>query len=296
MGNGQGLVNCPDQTFDYNTLISSNTVKAPSCSVCPANLYNNCTSLFGPEWGNDTSLAEGSGCRLQCSRVGHSVTDPNICCLGTQPPGYPKSTCDPTLVPGSTGCVETMYSWCTQNETNMVDPKCTSLHEYPQIMTRYCNSIDKITNSQLCRAYLSTPEAGGNIDTTMVQYCNKAPTDSLCCFIKSTIPCPNKFDTRCTGVPAYQTSSMVSTVCPDVLTCNQYISLSPGAKAYATKFDQSCLGNKNTTPTQPSTPAAVAGGPSITPTAIIVVGTIAAILFLLSRGDEETKSGEQKNK
>lgn len=64
----------------------------------------------------------------------------------------------------------------------------------------------------------------------MSQYCKAYHDDDLCCFMNSSIPCPNKFDSRCFNEASYQTSAMLATKCPDVLNCYQYANLDPGSR------------------------------------------------------------------
>jgi len=243
MGSGSsGLVNCYDGPFD--TLLKQKTTGTliyPVCKPCPATLYESCNNIMGPEWGQDSSVAMGAGCQLQCSRIGYTNLDPSTCCLGIQSSNT-NITCDPTLVPSSVRCQPTMTNWCMNGK--MTDAICTSLPYYNTILNQYCNSVSNIKNNSICSNYIiSNP---GKFDSIMTQYCSAYPNDDICCLMRSTIPCPNKFDIRCESKAGYQTSSMIATQCPSMLTCNQYINLG-SAQQFASNVEENCVGTTNST-------------------------------------------------
>jgi hypothetical protein len=248
MGAGSsGLINCPNTNFDYSTLPNLNTVKTSVCYACPATLHTSCKKEFGSEWGNDESVAEGTGCRLQCKRVGYNNPDNLGCCLGNKSTDY-KITCNPSLTPTSSTCTNLLNNWCL---SNINDPKCINLPYYKNILLNYCLNPENIKTNSSCRSFLSGPDSAGKMDLVMSSYCKNNPADSLCCYMNSAIPCPNKFDTRCNSSAAYQSNAMVSTTCPNVLTCNQYINIPNGSKIFATNIEATCnLSNtKDSNPT-----------------------------------------------
>jgi hypothetical protein len=257
MGNGcNGLVNCncvtPPTPAALQTMTSAST---GNCVACPATINDSCSSKLGPEWINDYSVSEGAGCILQCKRGSYSNTSQD-CCIGIQSSNL-QSTCDPSLNATNGNCSGYILNYCSDpsninNSYCQSNLKTTNLNLFNSCQLKYCtDDINRINSQSLCRSLVLSPGVIGTIDNTMQAYCNQYPTDGLCCNIKSEIFCPNKFDSRCVGTAAYLTADMLNVTCPNVLTCNQYVNLSPGAKVFATNVQLNC---GTTSPTNPSTP------------------------------------------
>lgn len=235
---GNGLAGCTNRPLDASTLQSVNQVNLGYCSVCPAQLYQNCSAL-GNEWEWSYSQPEGVGCKAVCKRIAYLNKDPN-CCLGKQS-SDPRRTCDPSLTPSNVTCRDPIISYCSKDE-NIEGNFCNSMSQdiKNNALRNYCNNPDNIKNKTLCRNFISSIDSGGKIDQTMSLYCKDNPDDDLCCYMNSTIPCPNKFDIRCFNKAAYQTGSMLATRCPDVLNCYQYANLAPNARLFATNVQMNC--------------------------------------------------------
>lgn len=207
---------------------------SPDCGACKFNCVN--FGAFG------TACTDGA--RPRCQKYQHlGATD--MCCLGIQPPEYPMKTCDPKLGPTYETCSPFLQQYCSINDRIFNDPKCKSWASVqPQLAFNVKKSkcpVGEIKNNQNCRNWVMSGEAQGKIDDIMVaQYCQQVPDDPLCTCVMSTIPCPNKFDVNCVNKGGYKTSDMVNSQCPNVLNCNQFLSLSPGAQALATNVEQDC--------------------------------------------------------
>lgn len=236
---GNGLAGCSDIEMDTSNLQKMSQVNMGKCSVCPANLHQSCGNTLGPEWDFDYSQTEGVGCKAVCKRIGYTNTDPS-CCLGIQSADS-KRTCKPELNRSSPACVGPITTHCAQ-DNNIGSEFCTSVPPSLKynILSTYCNNIDNIKNKPICRGFVSGLEHAGKADDLMSKYCTANPNDDLCCFMTSSIPCPNKFDSRCFNKASYQTSAMLATKCPDVMNCNQYATLDPSAKAFATNVQMNC--------------------------------------------------------
>lgn len=215
------------------------------CTACPSNFYVNCSQLYGPEWTNGNNISEGTGCKMQCIRSNY-LNKNTSCCYGRED-SNPNYTCDPSLVPGNPKCTSALVEWC--NDPNNIDTTyCTQdKSTYDPIMAKYCTP-DNISSDVRCRNWVMQGNQRGNIDVLMESFCSKYPLDTLCCYMTSKIPCPNKFDQRCVGVAAYETSSMISTACPPILNCNQQINIDPKSRQYliGTNIELSC-GQRTTT-------------------------------------------------
>lgn len=254
MGGGascNGLVNCscssPPSAEDLRTM---KTVNTGNCVACPANLHDSCPRRFGPEWVNDYSVSEGVGCKMQCKRSTYS-NNSQECCIGIQSPNK-QLTCNPALNATHPSCTGYILNYCS-NPTNINNSYCqndlktTNLKLFNDCQLKYClDDINRIKTVPLCRDLILTPEVNGTIDRNMVVYCQRYPDDQLCCHLNSEITCPNKFDTRCVGKAVYSTTDMLRVPCPDVLTCNQYVNLSPDSKVFATKIELNCGSTKTT--------------------------------------------------
>jgi hypothetical protein len=97
-----------------------------------------------------------------------------------------------------------------------------------------------------------TPQSG-MCDQFMTQtFCAQNPNHPFCTCVKSPHQCPNKFDSRCVANNGYRTADMLQAKCPDVITCQQFVNMSPEARMLAVRVDQQCPG---TTPGNRSAPA-----------------------------------------
>src|SRR5579883_1322655 len=233
------------------------------CSFCgPANISANCSNL-GPEWSYNGAGSCGS-CNFNCVNLG-AVTPCTIgayntckktkylgdlqhCCIGTQPTGYPKTTCDPSINFNSPQCSTVMQNYCALGENIFALPICTSWAAANpdlafNIKAAYCTQ-NNIWDDSNCRSWVQ--ENQGKLDSTMVSFCKQYPTDPLCSCVNSEIPCPNKFDTNCIQNGGYETADMIQNQCPNVMNCTQFLSLSPGAQALATNVEQNCSSTINT--------------------------------------------------
>ena len=88
-----------------------------------------------------------------------------------------------------------------------------------------------MTTDSNCANWALSSSVKGTIDNQMQAFCTANPGNSLCGCINSPItPCPEKYDKNCiTG--GYLTGTMLSTACPTVMNCNQYVNLSPAAQS-----------------------------------------------------------------
>jgi hypothetical protein len=154
-----------------------------------------------------------------------------------------ESCSNPEVFAADANCAPVLMKWC-KNEANISDRYCTQYADiYNKAMREYCTP-ENILSKKMCKEWVLDPHQQGSIDLVMQQYCQQNPGDGLCCYMQSKIPCPNKFDSRCFGTAAYQTLPMTSVTCPDVLNCNQYISLDPSSKAFASNIEANCGGQK----------------------------------------------------
>lgn len=267
-----GLVGCSNQAApsqaDARGLTSLNT---GSCSVCPATSWQNCNA-YGPEWATASSVSEGAGCKLQCKRISYSNKDLS-CCYGQQSSDITK-TCDPNLNYNNSVCHDTMVNWCA-TDANIANQKCTlNPSVYKDTLRKYCTP-DKILTSQTCKNYVLDTRQQGQLDSVMASFCSQHPTDDLCCYMNSKITCPNKFDTRCTSKAAYQTNPMISTKCPDMLTCNQYLTLDAQSKTFATNVQANCGTSSGSTDGSGST----AGGDAVNNNLLYIILLIALVVI-----------------
>lgn len=276
MGNtgSNGLAGCFNQGSPTpEELRGLSSFNSGNCSACPANLHQNCNS-FGPEWTSGGSNSEGVGCKLTCTRTGYLNKDTS-CCYGQQS-SNPQLTCDPSLTPASPTCTAPLVGWCN-DDTNITSTYCTQNPDvYNKALRAYCTPSN-IVSKPVCKEWVMDPRQQGAIDIVMQQYCQQNPSDGLCCYMQSRIPCPNKFDNRCFNTAAYQTSPMITTKCPDVLNCNQYINLDASSKQFASNIEANC-GNKQQTAQQ--TAALPPQGITLTPVVgAVALGTAAYFLF-----------------
>lgn len=238
MGNN-GIAGCTGVSPPINNLQNMTSINLGTCTICPANFYQNCTGNLGPEWAFDYSQSEGAGCKAVCKRVDYT-NNSDDCCMHIQSPNL-TSTCNPNLNASNPKCYGPIANYCSKDE-NINSDFCTSL-PIPLdtlVLSKYCNNTDNIKNKQMCRNFVSNINNAGKVDDLMSRYCVFNPNDDLCCFMNSTIPCPNKFDVRCFNKASYQTSAMLATPCPNVLNCYQYANLSPSSKLFATNIQQNC--------------------------------------------------------
>lgn len=243
---GNGLAGCNDTQYDQNSLQNVSQINLGKCSVCPANLYQSCTNALGPEWDFDYSQSEGVGCKAICKRIAYTNKNTD-CCLGIQSKNQ-HITCDPSMNSSNPACVSPIIDYCSL-EPNINSSFCNSLNPNLKkaVLDVYCNNVNNISSKPICRNYAASVDNAGKIDNIMSQFCKTNYSDDLCCYMNSSIPCPNKFDSRCFNKAAYQTSAMVSTKCPDVLNCYQYANLDPSTKLFATNIQLNC-GNKTASP------------------------------------------------
>lgn len=240
MGNASaGLIGCSNQNTPNEGELQGMTIaKIGDCVPCPSNFYRNCNQ-FGPEWAMDSNTTEGVGCKLQCKRISYNNRDPS-CCWGQQTFGK-QTTCDPILNKSNSDCKLPIINYCSTDQ-NINNSFCKSLNQdfKNNILYKYCSDDPNRINSQTCKDFVLGLPQQGNLDSLMQTYCAQNPNSDLCCYMLSKIPCPNKFDTRCFDKAAYQTSAMVSTVCPNVLNCNQYINLDSNSKLFASNVEANC--------------------------------------------------------
>lgn len=232
-----------------------------SCGACgPANpAQANCRSL-GPEY-TYSGYGGCSECQFNCVNTGivGTVCTPGskarckktqylgntqACCLGQRPPGYPQATCDPSLTPSNSNCTATMQLFCKGPRlfNNSLCKQWTTSNPSQGFLAKknFC-TLDAINGYKPCRDWVMSSENQGKLDSLMVgSYCQKFPKDPLCTCVMSEIPCPNKFDLNCVQKGGYKTKDMITTPCPNVMNCIQFLSLSPGAQAIATNVNQNC--------------------------------------------------------
>jgi hypothetical protein len=128
-----------------------------------------------------------------------------------------------------------LTSLCSQGNNAAQNYNCTNW------LSSWCTP-DRMGDS-LCQKYAQSTAAKGQIDDNMKVYCaSAAGRDSdLCSCINSPVGfCANKFDKNCIKKNGYETYDMISTSCPDYLTCKQQVNLSTGALAVLMNVSQTC--------------------------------------------------------
>jgi|ERR1700678_81739 len=244
--------------MSYSGAALGSIQQASGCGACGSSVVTDRShcSDFGSEWTYD-SYGSCNSCGFNClgtlctagthanCRKFQYTGSPNQCCLNQQPTGYPNTTCDPSYTPLSANCSTIVQNYCGIGSNIFTDPICISwAAQNPTqanvLSANYCTP-SMIKSDQNCRSWVASSNIQGTIDNLMVtEYCQNNPTDTLCSCIMSEIPCPNKFDNTCIQDGGYKTKDMMTVTCPNVLNCNQYITLSPGAKAVAVNFEQNC--------------------------------------------------------
>lgn len=302
---------------------------APGCGACgPAVQAKSKCSDIGPEWQysgygscdackfNCVNFGVGTACtagtHARCKKIQH-LGDKTSCCLGNMPTGYPRNTCSPDLSPLSDTCSDIVKNYCSSGDRIFSDDICKSwsannTQQAFNIKKNYCNPSLINTDSN-CRSWVASSEAQGKIDDLMVlNYCQQYSSDPLCKCVMSEITCPNKFDSECIKSGGYKTADMQNVTCPSVMNCNQYINLSPGAKAIATNVEQNCTtvtsGGNNT---QPEVIAAKTSKFNsgiwsrkniiilVIFIVLIIFGAIAAVIFMQEDDKNQNQNQNQNN-
>lgn len=242
----------------------------PRCgAIGPAVTQRSDCSVLGPEWqyigpggNNECKFKVGGvsypGTHAKCRKIQY-LGDKAACCLGLQPPGYPTISCNPEYTSTSSTCNEILSENCSIEDRVFSDEKCAKWQlRNPdmafQLKRSYCTD-DRIRTNAYCRSWVMN-EAQGRIDDIMqLKFCQKYPTDPLCVCVMSPIPCPNKFDQKCSSFGGYRTRDMITTTCPNVINCTQLIGVDPDAIVVGTDITQRCAAELGTAPKpQPPTP------------------------------------------
>lgn len=198
---------------------------------------------LGPEWqfvsqnglnsGNCGPFAAASNCQKK-----QYLGDVGSCCLGNQPTGYPKYTCDPSLNETTTPCQTAFQGYCSTGNIT-TDKKCTkwadnnlySTVNGPAInalMSTYCTPGRMGTDSR-CRTWALMNM--GKVDSTMMTFCAANPKDPMCTCINSPVAgavCP-LMDSSCKST-GYETAAMMTQSC-NLVDCRQIINMNPSQYA-----------------------------------------------------------------
>lgn len=270
-------------------------IKPGNCFFCGSGKDGNgCNSLYGPEYTfsheegpcgvcgfNCVGTACTVGTKTQCKKIQYTGNKTQ-CCLGLPPTGYPSSTCDPDFNPISDTCFNTLANFCSIGDNIFKNSACKlwaikNPENAFSIKKTFCNP-SLIGSNQDCRNFVIN--SSGKLDDTMVaNYCQTNPNDDLCSCISSEIPCPNKFDTNCIKKGGYKTTDMSTVTCPNILNCNQFLTLSPGAQAVATNVEQNC----NSDPNKPvSTPVPTSTSLNIFNNKLILIFLLFLIIIIIS--------------
>ncbi len=240
-------------------------INGSGCGLCGSGDNSDCGHLGG-EWVR-SGYGQCGACSFNCVKVpliGKQCTKgtyakckktkysaaPGVCCFGNKPAGYPKQTCDPRYTLHSDACYGAVAGYCQQGNNIFSDAKCVewgsvdaNRHAALGMKQKYCEG--KFGSDASCRAWAQSSEAQGQIDSIVVPFCQSNPNDPLCSCVNSEMTCPQKFDTNCIRNAGYKSFNDMNIPCPDVMNCNQYINLSPGAKAIASNFQQNCSTTTN---------------------------------------------------
>jgi hypothetical protein len=87
---------------------------------------------------------------------------------------------------------------------------------------------------------LARPQSGECDRFMATEFCPANPAHPFCTCLRSPVPCPNKFDGRCITNNGYRTQDMLAAPCPDAITCQQFVTFGPEARAVATRVEQNC--------------------------------------------------------
>lgn len=293
----------------YTGPLVGTVIKGSGCGACgPANnAQANCSNL-GPEYsysgysncGECSFNCWGSlcttGARPKCMKNSYQG-DRLSCCQGLAPPGYPNVTCDPSWTVDSPTCRPLLQSLCSPGLNIFTKPICRQwASNNPNLaftIKKQACTIDQIKNNPECRKWVMSSGTQGKIDTIMVgNFCQKYPTDPLCNCVLSQIPCPNKFDMNCISKGGYKTADMENVQCPNVLNCNQFLSLSPGAQAVATNIQQHCKSSitnnsggqtSNSVQHKSNSSAISTNSSSLYLIIFLIILVVAAVLFIIYR-------------
>lgn len=116
-----------------------------------------------------------------------------------------------------------------------------SNYDYANWLSGHCTAANM--TSPECRSYANSYTSYGVIDKPMTDFCKTeiGQTDDLCSCINSKLGyCANKFDKNCKNKNGYQTFDMITATCPDMLTCDQQVTLDKGALSLLTHITQNC--------------------------------------------------------
>lgn len=238
-------------------------LSAPGCGDCATGNPTNCSGL-GPEYGSTGGYTTCSSCQYwdgaswvigntMLCRKNQYLGNSQTCCAGLPPSGYPNVTCNPNYSPSNPQCTSILQPICNYsdyifsksycNEWGLANPSLAF-----EAKKNYCSSINLpfANSSPQCAQFVQSSSAQGKLDTMMSKYCKNYPSDPLCSCINSPLPCPNKYDKNCIQNNGYLTYSMINTNCPNVVNCNQFTNLSPGALALGTSEVQNCTSNTTT--------------------------------------------------
>jgi cobalamin biosynthesis Mg chelatase CobN len=170
-------------------------------------------------------------------------------------------------------------------------------------MVNFCSNNSNIQNNANCRSFIQSSTADGLMDTAMSAYCatTAGQADAICSCINSKIPCPNKFDTRCTSNAGYVTNAMISATCPTIIDCTQQVTLTAAdlSAIAANNIQQNCTSNTTTgsgttsqSQTNSTTPvAAASSSSSITDYVIYAIAFIIIVFLIMYAMDDSSTSG-----
>jgi len=158
---------------------------------------------------------------------------------------------------------------------------------------RCCMGLEKEGSCQ------NRPQSGECDRFMSGEFCPMNPTHPFCTCLRSPVPCPNKFDGRCITNNGYRTRDMLQAPCPDVITCQQFVTFGPEARVLATRVEQNCPvagdANKQSLPERGLPPGSEMGGEW---TWLWILLIVVILLTLMGAGawwalsEEETTPGE----
>jgi len=141
------------------------------------------------------------------------------------------------------------YSYCITNPTAAgctdVESYCRKQGEdaYNDILCyKFLPARCQTTNMQsgdICDWYSNMDFSWGTVDKTVADFCNVHPTDPKCTCLSSQINCPDKFDSTCVA-GGYRNYNMMKQSCPNVLSCDQQVGLSPASVSVLVNAEQNC--------------------------------------------------------
>lgn len=182
-------------------------------------------------------------CQRPCS------TNISCCATGVAPAGY---ICDPNLLNLTSQCNSNMQTYCTPDRL-FTDNRCITWCNNNSIV---CNNLKKsicntpgAINNPGCRNWcIDNP---GSCELSANSYCANGNSNAFCACINSPLNnkdifdqegAPECFDKKCINVGAYKTlggMNIVKSGCPDILKCNQSITIDSNT-VDINKIDQSC--------------------------------------------------------